>query len=64
MLIERGADVTAQDEDGDTPLHQASTPYWSKPSQKYAEIARMLLDHGADVNAQNKRGWNPLSPFR
>jgi ankyrin repeat protein len=63
MLIERGADVTAQNDKGETPLHRASTPpSWSRLqiSPKWAEIAHMLLEHGADVNARNKNGLTPF----
>ncbi|KAH9991577.1 ankyrin repeat-containing domain protein [Russula vinacea] len=54
MLVERGADVAAQNEDGETPLHLAS-------QEGQVEAVCMLLQHGADVNAQNKNG---LTPFR
>ena len=40
-LIDRGAEVDARDEDGDTPLHDAA---W-----KSLDVARLLLDGGAEV---------------
>jgi ankyrin repeat protein len=46
MLIERGADVSAQDKDGRTPMHLAS-------QAGVLEAFRMLLVHGADASAQN-----------
>ena len=49
MLIHRGADVTAQNKDGETPLHLAL--YWGN-----AGVARMLVEHGVGVTAQNKEG--------
>jgi len=43
MLIERGAGVSAQDKDGQTPLHQAS-------KEGELEVACMLVERGADVS--------------
>jgi ankyrin repeat protein len=62
MLIERGADLTAQNNRGETPLHLASAPsIWARISpQKFAEVANMLLEHGADDNVQNKNGLTPF----
>jgi ankyrin repeat protein len=62
MLIERGADVTAQDKVRVTPLHLASF-------QGEVEVARMLIERGADVTAQNKVGtlhyiWHRLEHWR
>jgi ankyrin repeat protein len=42
MLIERGADVSAQDKDGRTPLHLAF-------QRGQLGIARTLVDRGAGV---------------
>jgi ankyrin repeat protein len=55
MLIDRGADVTAQNRDGQTPLHLASAPSSRAriSPQKYAEVAHMLLEHGADSGAHD-----------
>jgi ankyrin repeat protein len=50
MLIEHGADVTAQTKNGETPLHRASS----------LEVVRMLIEHGADVTARNKDDQTPL----
>lgn len=54
MLLDRGADVNARDEDGKTALHHANF-YYRSPL-----ILSMLLDRGADVNAKDENGWTPL----
>ncbi|KAH9169161.1 ankyrin repeat-containing domain protein [Lactarius sanguifluus] len=53
LLLERGVDVNALDEDHGTPLHYAS-------SFGMLEVARLLIDHGAKANAENVRGETPL----
>jgi ankyrin repeat protein len=53
LLIEHGADVTAQDENHLTPLHLAS-------SSGIPEIVRLLLERGARVTAQDKSRKTPL----
>jgi ankyrin repeat protein len=52
-LLARGADVTAQDNDGDTALHGAA-------QTGNVEIIRMLLDKGANPNVKNRVGGTPL----
>ena len=49
-MIEKGADVTAKNEDGETALHYAQT----------VEVAKTLLEHGADIESVNKTGETPL----
>ena len=53
LLIARGADVRAKDDDGKTPLHRAS---WNN----HIEIAKLLLDRGAEVKAGDEDGQTPL----
>ena len=53
ILVEQGADVTAQDKDGSTPLHRAS-------ERGHLDLARFLVEHGANAAAKNKYGWTPL----
>ncbi len=53
LLLERGADVNAQDINRETPLHFAS-------SSGRIEIARVLLDHGAIAIAEASEGETPL----
>ena len=53
VLLEHGADVTAQNEDNLTPLHRASR-------SGREEIVRVLLEHGADGAARDKKRMTPL----
>jgi ankyrin repeat protein len=52
-LLERGADVNAQDNDGDAPLHGAA-------QNGNVEILDLLLAKGANPNLKNKQGGTPL----
>ena len=52
-LIEAGADVNAQNNEGWTVLMLAS--YFGHP-----EVAKLLVESGADVNAQNNEGVTAL----
>ena len=49
ILIEAGADINFQNNDGSTALHTSA--YFCRP-----EIVRMLLDKGADKTIKNKYG--------
>ena len=53
LLIERGADVHAEDEIHSTPLRLAL-------SKGNAETIRLLIKHGLDVNACNETYMTPL----
>lgn len=53
MLVDRGADVNAQSNGGDTPLMKAIT--FAKP-----EAIRALLDKGADPEIANNNGRNAV----
>jgi ankyrin repeat protein len=46
LLIKHGADVTAWNNNGWTPLHRAV-------QQGSVDLARLLVEHGADVIAQD-----------
>ena len=41
-----GADINAEDEDGNTPLHQAE-------SENASDTVKLLVEHGADINEGN-----------
>jgi Ankyrin repeats (3 copies) len=53
-LIKAGADLNAQDSEGDTPL------YWAA-CNKLRESVELLLQAGADPNLKNLRGRKPIS---
>jgi ankyrin repeat protein len=53
LLIERGADVNALNEDKSIPLHFAS-------QFGHLDVAKRLLAHGASVNSKTNVGWTPL----
>ncbi len=53
FLVERGADVTAKNNNGFSPLHLAS-------QQGYVEAAHFLVKHGANATAQDNNGMTPL----
>lgn len=53
-LIERGIDLTARNEHGDTALHVAAAMAGN------TEIATRLVEAGSDVNARGKGGATPL----
>lgn len=53
LLMGRGADANAVDDEGSTPLHFAVA------SAKNIELVRLLLQHGAD-NINDNSGFTPL----
>jgi ankyrin repeat protein len=52
LLIEAGADINFQNNDGSTPLHTAA--FFCRP-----EIVKMLLEKNADKTIKNKYGATP-----
>lgn len=57
-LIENGSDVNKMNSSGDTPLHFASSPFFSKVTN--VETLKLLVANGAYIQARNKDGETPL----
>ena len=53
LLLKRGADVDAVDQDGKTPLHRAA--------QLGPETVRVLLNNGANPNIYDENGYSPIA---
>ncbi|AGC02340.1 ankyrin repeat protein [Acanthamoeba polyphaga moumouvirus] len=53
LLIEKGANINATDENGNTILMQA---YKYSKGEKYLDIVQLLLSKGADITIKNKSG--------
>jgi ankyrin repeat protein len=60
LLLAKGAQVDAKDNDGSTPLH-AWVTLWGGYAGVGIEVAELLLSHGADINARNETGKTPLA---
>uniref|UniRef100_A0A0G4G835 Uncharacterized protein n=1 Tax=Chromera velia CCMP2878 TaxID=1169474 RepID=A0A0G4G835_9ALVE len=60
LLVAAGAQVSAQNSDGITPLHRTAFPWGEVESRRHA--AKVLLDAGADINVLGGRlgGKTPL----
>ncbi len=48
LRVERGAEATAQDNYGQTPLDMAS-------ARDFVEVSRILLEHGAPATVQDSQ---------
>ncbi len=53
ILIDAGANLDLQDDNGETPLH------WAARHNKM-KFTQFLLDMGANPDIQDKKGWTPL----
>ncbi|KAJ4126981.1 ankyrin repeat [Fusarium equiseti] len=53
LLLDHGAEISAGDRNGHTPLHFAV-------DGGYESIAEELIDGGAEIDAMDKDGWTPL----
>lgn len=52
-MIKHGGNISAQDDNGDTPLHWATLG-------RNLEGVKLLIKAGANVNAKNKEGYTPI----
>ncbi|EHK44874.1 HET protein [Trichoderma atroviride IMI 206040] len=55
LLLEKGANIEAKDNEGRTPLLRATTIY------ENSEAIKLLLQYGADIEAKDNEGRTPLS---
>lgn len=61
-LLAGGAEVSAPDEQGATPLHRAvQAPYQDRDPLPSVEVVRALLESGADVHARDRTGVTPAA---
>ena len=61
LLIGRGGDVNATDNDEQTPLYLAVKHQCDNYPDFCVRGAEFLIDKGADVDAQEENGWTTLS---
>jgi uncharacterized protein len=59
LLLERGASVTEQDDNGETALHRVADMR-PRDLEAAARMATLLIDRGADPNARN---WDEVTPL-
>jgi ankyrin repeat protein len=72
MFLNAGADVCAQDGNGDTPLHSLFKGRWGLIADEYGDttwsgsskrLLELFLSKGADINARNKVGETPVFSY-
>jgi len=60
LLLDAGADVTAQNAEGYTALHQFCFMGYMSSQEQVCEIAKHLRDAGAELEARTHWSWTPL----
>jgi ankyrin repeat protein len=60
FLLDRGADVKAQDKHHATPLHLILGNWPPRNTEELKDVAILLIESGADVHIRNDRGQTPL----
>ena len=58
LLLERGAEASAQNHDGNTALHQI-VRWYDHDTEARSEIVNLLIEYGADTDAANSDGDTP-----
>src|SRR6266702_5258325 len=59
LLLDHGAEVSVETDNGDNPLHKVSQGTYASEDAG-VDVARLLLEHGADVNAKARSGGTPI----
>jgi len=57
ILIEKGADVNAKNNEFWTPLHNLIHNY---DHESLIEIVLLLIENGADIDARTSKGYLPI----
>ncbi|PTD06270.1 Ankyrin-3 [Fusarium culmorum] len=68
LLVSKGADVCAKDDNGDTPLHFLFKQKWTLTEndgnmvleERKKKLVGLFMSKGADINARNEAGETPV----
>jgi ankyrin repeat protein len=59
LFIQYGAEINAQDEQGDTPFHAALSSNHHRGTERTKEFYKLLIINGADITIKNHTGKSP-----